>query len=237
MLFRALYHVTKRTPTMQLSPRKSRRYARFFEVADEPQRGFSSIAPVHYRSALKLLQQAENVCAGQQWKTCYYVLSAICLFHASLECYLNEELALSLELLRDEPAEDLFKRCDTLQNGTFTRGKLDKFLDLYGIRERMETAIIENVACLCDLRDRLYHYSPTMRPINEYPEAAVVVLRKVGVDSLNTDWTNLVGDLRVGAWAKDATERFLNMHHAVKGWPSPFSGRPSGWNVDYGSPP
>jgi hypothetical protein len=156
------------------------------------------------------------------------LLRAFCnlLFHASLECYLNEELALSLELLRDEPAEDLFKRCDTLQNGTFTRGKLDKFLDLYGTRERMETAIIENVACLCDLRDRLYHYSPTMRPINEYPEAAVVVLRKVGVDSLNTDWTNLVGDLRVGAWAKDATERFLNMHHAVKGWPSPFSGAP-----------
>jgi hypothetical protein len=222
-----------------LSPRRSRRYAPFFEAANDL-RGFSSIAPIHYRSASKLLQQAENVCAGQQWKVCQYVLSAICLFHACLECYLNEELALALESFRDEPAaEELFKRCDMLQNDTFTRTKLHKFLDLYGIRERIETGIIENVGCLCDLRDRLYHYSPTMRPTNEYPEAAVVVLTKVGVEALHTNWTNLVSDLRVGAWAKDATERFVEMHHAVRCWPSPFSEhRHAGsWNFDYSSPP
>ena len=125
-----------------------------------------------------------------------------------------------------------------MTNDTFTRTKLNKFLDLYGIRERMETGIIDNVGCLCDLRDRLYHYSPTMRPINEYPEAAVVVLTKVGVESISTDWTNQVSDLRVGAWTKDATERFVEQHHAVKGWPSPFSGdRHAGsWNFDYSSP-
>jgi hypothetical protein len=144
-------------------PRKSRQYEQFFKVPNEPPLvGFSAIAPVHYRSALRLLQQAENLCAGRQWKICPYVLSAICLFHASLECYLNEELALSLELQRDKPAGDLLKRCEALQDQTFGRKKLNHFLDLYGIRDRIESAIIEDVGCLCDLRDRLYHHSPAM---------------------------------------------------------------------------
>jgi hypothetical protein len=221
------------TPVSRTTRRKSRQYEQFFEERNEPLIGFSAIAPVHYRSALKLLQQAENVCASRQWKICYYVLSAICLFHASLECYLNEELALSLELLGDKPAGDLFKRCETLQDQTFGRQKLNEFLEFYGIRERIESAIIEDVGCLCDLRDRLYHHSPKMRPTHEYPAAAVVVLRKVGVAPIHTDWTNLVSGLDVGAWARSATERFVEMHYTVKGWPSPFSEGPSGWNSDY----
>jgi hypothetical protein len=175
------------------------------------------------------------MCADHEWKVCFYVLSAICLFHASLECYLNEELAVSLALL-DKPADELVARCLALQNKTFGREKLDGFLDAYGFGEQFETALIEDVTCLCNLRDRLYHHSPEMRPTNQYPEAAAVVLRKLGAAPIDTSWTTAMSHLDVGEWARTVTQRFVETHCAAKGWPSLFSGKPSGWDSDYDLP-
>lgn len=221
-----------RVPSRVPRHRKSRRYEQFLEVA-EPLQGFSTIAPSHYRSAVKLLQHADRVCAGIEMKFCYYVLSAICLFHASLECYLNEELALAVARLRDPSAGALATRCLALQDRTLGRQKLVEFLEVYGIRERIEDAIIEDVIALCELRDRLYHHSPEMMPTNRCPEAAIVVLRKADVAVINTSWTNLVSHQSVGGWARAVTERFVETHHAIKGWPPPFAGGPFAWNHDY----
>ena len=43
---------------------------------------------------MKLIQYAQAECTTQQFKTSFFILSAICLFHACLECYINDEITI-----------------------------------------------------------------------------------------------------------------------------------------------
>ena len=222
---------------MAKPPRKSRQYERFYEAQGAPI-GFGAIASGHYKSAILLLQQADNLCASARSKYSPHVLSAICLFHACLECYLNEELSLSLLLQLSRPKDDsVTARCLVVQDKTFGKEKLVEFLDLYGLRERIDTAVLEEVVALCELRDRLYHHSPETRPINDYPVAAAAALQRVGIKPINTQWTNMISHLKVGRWARTVTERFLTAHCAAKNTRFVLSGDPGSWNWTGSIPP
>jgi hypothetical protein len=217
--------------------RRPRPHKQFFQAA-EPRSGFAAIAPTHYKSARKLLQHAESVCAESEMKFCFYVLSAICLFHACLECYLNEELALSLFRLRSRVGEE-DPRVDQLiglQDRPFGRQKLSDFLEAYGFGGRIAGPVIDEVVALCELRDRLYHYTPEMKPVNECPEAVAAVLTRAGVDVIRTSWPVAISHLKVGAWAKQVVEKFLETYCATKGETSPFSAGPQslGWTIEEG---
>jgi hypothetical protein len=191
---------------------------------------FSAISSHHYRSAVKLIQYAQAECITQQFKTSFFIISAICLFHACLECYINEYIGLILFSFEEQDRKDTVKRFMSIQDKPLGRGKLNGYLDACGARDHFEATAVEDVVALCELRDRLYHHSAEMKPFNEYPQAAIVVLNKVGVPSMNSSWVSLVSHLEVGNWARKVTERFVERHCAITGWESPFSGQPPAWN-------
>ena len=56
--------------------------------------GFSAIATWFWRAAEKLRDDADKQTAGQAWRTHWSVHSAICLYHAALECFINEEVTI-----------------------------------------------------------------------------------------------------------------------------------------------
>ena len=217
-------------------PRRTRprKYGKFFEH-DNPLEAFSEIAPNHYRSAVRLIHEGEKISNSESknFRFSFYVHSAICLFHACLECYINTELALSHMLRRNKPNERFDAQCLVLQDQTLSKSKIINFLEAYGIKENFDVEIIEDVASLCGLRDRLYHYSPVIKPINEYPEPVIDAFKKAGVTAINSTWTTLASHLQVGVWAKTVTERFVQAHCDAVSRPSPFSGDPAfSWTHD-----
>jgi hypothetical protein len=209
---------------------RARPYEPFYVPPEPSPPSFSAISSHHYRSAVKLIQYAQAECTTQQFKTSFFILSVICLFHACLECYINEYIGLILFSLEEQVEKDTVIRFMSIQDRPFGRVKLNEYLDACGVRDHFEVAAVEDVVALCELRDRLYHHSAEMKPFNEYPQPVIVVLNKVGVPSMNSSWVSLVSHLDVGNWARKVTERFIDRHCAITGWASPFSGQPPAWN-------
>ena len=75
-----------------LRPRQHSRYL----STDNNQKGFSAIAPNFWQTAEKLRSEAVQATAQQTWKNRWSVPSAICLYHAALDCFINEEIASAL---------------------------------------------------------------------------------------------------------------------------------------------
>jgi hypothetical protein len=218
--------------TMAKRPLRRRQFETFLPV-EEPMYGFSLIAPSYYRTAVHLLNESERICAKQQSDTCYYVPGAICLFHASLECHLNEDLAQSMMRTANADQPAIVERCRAIQDMTLGPKKLHDFLAAYGFEEKFQPALLDSVIALCDLRDRLYHHSPEARPFNLAPKGVSKILNMAGVPPVNTAWTTMVSHIRVGRWSRSVTEAFVTRHFEILKMPSPFEQKAFGWMGTY----
>jgi hypothetical protein len=208
----------------------------WFVATPEPIVGMSAIAPQHYRSARVLLDLAEQVCEATKSEYCYYVPSALCLLHASLECHINEELGMSAGLAISKGAEEMAVTCIQLQNQTLDGQKIVAFLEAYGFSDRFEDEILQDAVALCGLRNHIYHHPAEMRPVNEYPEGIVKALIRADIPAVNTSWTAAASHIKIGRWARRATEMFVTRQHELKGWPLPFAEGPFSWNHYYDVP-
>jgi hypothetical protein len=101
---------------------KKPEYSRYVD-SDTALSGFSSIAPGFWRSAERLRDQAEKDTEGQSWRTHWRVHSAICLYHAAIDCFINEEVTLYEALRRIEPTQ----AAQDIQGNTLNAQKLDDF--------------------------------------------------------------------------------------------------------------
>jgi hypothetical protein len=68
-------------------------YAPYLDTADALP-GFSAIAPSFWRTAEKLRDEAARLTANQSWPTHWTIHSIICLYHAALDCFVNEEITI-----------------------------------------------------------------------------------------------------------------------------------------------
>jgi hypothetical protein len=73
---------------------RARAYARYL-TTDNDQKSFSALGPNFWRTAEKLRAEADQATAQQSWKVYWTVPSALCLYHAALECFINEEICVS----------------------------------------------------------------------------------------------------------------------------------------------
>src|SRR5215471_7966882 len=90
---------------MEVSPAmpRARPHSRYL-TTDSDQKGFSAIASNFWRTAEKLRTEALQGTAQQSWKVHWTVPSAICLYHAALDCFINEEIAIGLARARAQAA-------------------------------------------------------------------------------------------------------------------------------------
>src|SRR5690606_3159589 len=98
---------------------RSRRFTEFFQDDDKIE-GYSLVASSHWKAAEMLrlkathgLSRTRNI-PSMHW----LIVPAICLYHASLDCYLNETLAGSMLKLRKAKNTTLIERCQTVQDQT-----------------------------------------------------------------------------------------------------------------------
>jgi hypothetical protein len=74
---------------------RARPYSRYL-TTDNDQKGFSALAPNFWRTAEKLKTEAVQATVQQSWKAHWTIPSAICLYHAALDCFINEEIAIAI---------------------------------------------------------------------------------------------------------------------------------------------
>jgi hypothetical protein len=178
--------------------------------------GFSSIAPAHWRTAEKLRNEATLETAQQNWRVHWTIPSAICLYHAALDCFINEEIALAVALTEGTLAPG----GRTIQDNTLNAKKLNAFFAIFGLTGKQTPEVFSRTLLFIDLRDRLYHHAPEMRDVREYPDPVIAALNDAGIEPVNTSWTAQCSDVRLAKWASLAVSSFIDDWCQARGIPS-----------------
>jgi hypothetical protein len=187
---------------------RPRPYSRYLS-SDDDQKGFSAIAPNFWRSAEKLRTEAVQVAAQQNHWT---IPSAICLYHAALDCFINEEIALAMALVDSTGREGLLlqDRGRLIQDKTLSADKLDSFFSFFGLAGKGTPEVRRRTLLFIALRNRLYHHMPEMRDRRDYPDQVIEALNDAGIEPVNTSWAGQCTDIRLAEWASKAVREFID---------------------------
>ena len=126
--------------------------------------GFSSIATGFWRAAEKLRDEADKQTAGQAWRTHWSIHSAICLYHAALECFIKEEVTIFTARV-GIGEEKLLTKAYRVQGNTLNAMKIDDFFALFGLTEKVAPDVRRRALLLINLRNRLSHHWPLVRDV------------------------------------------------------------------------
>jgi hypothetical protein len=154
---------------------RPRPYSRYLSTADNLS-GFSSIAPAFWKTAEKLKTEAVQATVQQGWKVHWTIPSAICLYHAALDCFINEEIALAIAGSGGNAAVQDEGR--SIQDETLNQKKLDRFFSFFGLDGKATTDVRDRTLLFIALRNLLYHHVPEMRDIRDYPEKLIDAARR-----------------------------------------------------------
>jgi hypothetical protein len=189
-------------------PRPHSRYL----TTDSGQKGFSAIAPNFWRTAEKLRTEAVQATAQQDWKVHSTIPSAICLYHAALDCFINEEIALAIARAGVASDDPYAREGRAIQDKTLspTSGKLDSFFSFFELEGKGTQEVRDRTVKFIGLRDRLYHHAPEMRDIRDYPDQVIDALKDAGIGPVNTSWATQCMDLRLAEWASKAIRAFID---------------------------
>ena len=168
--------------------------------------GFSSIAPHFWRTAEKLRSDAIQQTVNQSPPMHWTIHSAICLYHAALDCFLNEEVTIC-GMLTGIPLET---RGYEVQKLTLHSAKLDKFFSFFRLEARRTPEISRRVLLLAGLRNRLGHHWPVLRDTRDYPVQVIDALVDAGIERINTSWTAQCSDVRLAEWAANIVRAFVD---------------------------
>ena len=103
------------------------------------------------------------------------MLSAICLYHAALECFINEEITFHFTA-RLKTGDELLTEAFQIQGNTLNAKKVDDFWLLFGVADEVATNVKRRVGILANLRNRLYHHWPQLRDLRDYPADVIAAL-------------------------------------------------------------
>ena len=184
---------------------RARPHSRYL-TTDSDQKGFSAIAPNFWRTAEKLRIEAVQATAQQSWKVHWTVPSAICLYHAALDCFLNEEIAIALARAgaASDDYDSLTHEGRSIQDMTLNQKKLENFFSFFQLSGKGAPEVRDRTLKLIGLRNILYHHAPEMRDVRDYPKQAIDALEDGGIKPVNTSWAGQCTDVRLVEWASKA---------------------------------
>jgi hypothetical protein len=180
-------------------------YARHLDT-DAAQQGFSSIAPSFWRTAEKLRNEAVQQTAEQSQPAYWTIHSTICLYHAALDCFLNEEITLRGALTGAPLTDGGYQ----IQEMTLKAAKLDGFFSYFGLAGQEQPEVKRRALLLAGLRNRLAHHWPEMRDVRDYPVQVIDALNDARIERVNTSWTAQCSDVRLAKWAAEVVRAFVD---------------------------
>jgi hypothetical protein len=144
--------------------------------------------------------------AKQSLPTHWNVHSSICLHHAALDSFLNEEITIR-EMLTNTP---LANGGHKIQGMTLHSEKLSAFFAFFGLKDRQTPEISRRALLLAGLRNRLSHHWPEMRDMRDYPIEVTNALNDARIEPVNTSWAAQCSDVRLAEWAADIVRAFVD---------------------------
>jgi hypothetical protein len=180
--------------------------------------GFSSIAPAFWKTAEKIKSEAVQETAEQDWKAHWTIPSAICLYHAALDCFINEEIAAALAASNSDASAAQNGRA--IQDMSLSKKKLEEFFSFFGLDRKQAQDVWSRTLLFIALRNRLYHHSPETRDVREYPNEVIDALNDAGIEPVNTSWMGQCTNVRLGEWASIAVRGFIDDWCTAGGIPS-----------------
>jgi hypothetical protein len=180
--------------------------------AENPMTGFAIIAPYFWHSAELLLQEARRVAAeSKSFPVTRHGAAIICLHHACLDCFLNEELALFIQpaqMSGRADQDEINKRLRSIQDLTGS-AKIAEALAIFRGMDAFSKTIREDAETLISLRNLAYHHSPEFQQTNHYPPVITSLRQKLGLGEINTDWTNWLGHIAFSDWSRATLIAFV----------------------------
>jgi hypothetical protein len=152
------------------------------------------LAPTHWRAA-ESLRFGETSPLGPYAR---YGTSAICLYHAALECFINEKLAEKLWSSEGGPQQT--DKCEEIQNAALTPEKVREFLREFSAWDGFDARILEDIIKLNNLRNKLYHHAPMVMPLNKSPGEAIEVYKAAAYTPTDMAWVVNVTSVEVLRW-------------------------------------
>ena len=149
--------------------------------------------------------QSEKETKDLTRRTHWSVPSAICLYHAAIDCFINEEVTLFEALAHIEPTE----AAHAIQGNTLNAKKLDDFYSHRGLAGRLPGEVRRRTLLLIGLRNRLAHHWPQQRDIRDYPVDVSAALDDAKIERVNTSWAAQCTDVRLAKWAAEVTLAFV----------------------------
>ena len=198
---------------------RTRPHSRYL-ITDSDQKGFSAIAPNFWRTAEKLRTEAVQATAQQSWKVHWTVPSAICLYHAALDCFINEEIAIALARAGAASNDPWTREGRSIQDKTLNEQKLESFFSFFQLNAKGVPKVRDRTVKLIGLRNILYHHAPEMRDVRDYPDQAIDALKDAGIEPVNTSWAAQCTDVRLAEWASKAVRAFIDDWCEAAGIPS-----------------
>lgn len=198
--------------------------------------GFSIISKHYFQTAKHLVLEAEKETKKKDFKVSAHILSSIILFTLTLECYFNENLALSYVLTSNEKIKyeiDLLKHSkrskesdspNAIKDLDF-KGKVKAIFILYdknSIGIDTNSSLYRDFISLVDLRNDLVHYKPSMDSLYDYPEKTRAILNKGMFKLINSDWTSNISNIAIGKWAYETVKNIIIEFSNISGGFNPF---------------
>jgi len=187
---------------------RARPHSRYL-TTDSDQKGFSAIAPNFWRTAEKLRTEAVQATAQQSWKVHWTVPSAICLYHAALDCFINEEIAIAVARAGAASEGPWTREGRSIQDNNLNQQKLESFFSFFQLNGKGVPEVRDRTVKLIGLRNILYHHAPEMRDVHDYPAQAIAALKDAGIEPVNTSWAAQCTDVRLAEWASKAVRAFI----------------------------
>lgn len=211
----------RRTAALTMSSRKAHR-----PLTSQPtdRRGFGHISQEFWQSAEKLRRESARHTLPNSRS--FMIIPAICLFHAALECWMNEHLAVLAGRRARVGQHDQSNAALRVQDKTLNADKVATFLQEFGLSDRFSAEVRTNTVAFVEFRNRLYHYSPELRSLSDCPEAALEVFRLSGAEVGNGHWTYYAAQQRVGDWCGQCVRAFMEEVWRLWERPSEFETQP-----------
>jgi hypothetical protein len=116
------------------------------------------------------------------------------------------------------------------QDKTLGHKKLTEFFAFFGLSGKQTPEVWDRALRFIALRNCLYHHSPEMRDIREYPDQVIAALKDAGIEPVNTSWAAQCTDVRLAKWAAEAVRSFIDDLCRARGIPSRM--QLHGWEFD-----
>jgi hypothetical protein len=187
---------------------RPREFGEHFNSTGDPGEGVPLVAPTHWRAA-EHLRFGGNTQLGPFLQ---FGVSAICLYHAALDCFLNE--ALAEKIVKGNPQE--VEHCIDLQDLPVSENKIASFLSEFRITDTFDVSILADVAKFMRLRGKLYHHAPQLISFDQSPVEALDVFRAAAYEPVDMAWVMLVAAPEVVQWCANVVSDFYLEYHRAR---------------------